>query len=342
MDTAICKGIAIILMLMHHLFGFNDRIKNGAEYTSIFSISGENIEFLIAHFGKICVAMFLFLNGFGMYKKWIENKDNINSIIFDRVKALYINYWTIFLIFIPVSFLFVIREFRFSEFFDNFVGYSSSYNPEGWFLKLYIITFPIAVKIISQSSLVTVFRIILISVLASTILPEFKNIQIFNSFFKTTFSRELLDLLYWIPCFLMGCTFAKFDLFSKFQKKCIENKLDNIFVYILFSVIIIYIRKRNANTIDFDYLLVPIFIISSVNIIKILRINKIFEFLGKNSTNIWLMHSYFCYQYFQKLVYYPKNSIIIVIWLILLCIICSILVIYVQDKIKIYYRKKCI
>ena len=63
-DTAIIKGVAIICMFMHHLFAFPDRIKAGSSYISLFSMSGIGFEILLGAFGKICVAMFLFLSGF--------------------------------------------------------------------------------------------------------------------------------------------------------------------------------------------------------------------------------------------------------------------------------------
>ena len=129
-DTSIAKGIAIILMFTHHLFTFPDRIRSGSEYLSLFSISGDNIELIVGRFGKICVAMFLFLSGFGIYKQFIKDKNNIYFILFNKIKKIYINYWIIFLIFIPISFVLGIREFNLVEFFNNFIAYKSTYNGE--------------------------------------------------------------------------------------------------------------------------------------------------------------------------------------------------------------------
>lgn len=132
----------------------------------------------------------------------------------------------------------------------------------------------------------------------------------------------------------MGCVFAKFDLFFKIKKMFKENNLDNIIVYLLICLGIVYIRHRNDNTMNFDYLFTPIFIIASDSVIKVLRLDKLFAFFGKHSTNMWLIHSFFCYQYLQVIVYYPKISIIIVILLIILCVICSYFIMYIIKKYK--------
>lgn len=141
-------------------------------------------------------------------------------------------------------------------------------------------------------------------------------------------------MLQWLPCFLMGIAFAKLDLFPKLKKLFIDNKLDNVLVHIIIVICVMYIRYRNKNVTSFDYLLVPMFIFSIINIIKMCRLNKIFSYLGKHSTNMWLVHSFFCYYYFQKLVFYPKLSVIIVLWLIILSLVASICISFIEKCIK--------
>lgn len=74
------------------------------------------------------------------------------------------------------------------------------------------------------------------------------------------------------------------------------------------------------------------------------RIQKIFNLLGKHSTNMWLTHSFFCYYYFQGVTYYPKISILILTWLIILSLSSSYLIIYVSKLIKLgkyKFQSKC-
>ena len=110
-DTAVLKGIAIIAMLMHHLWGCPPI---GVEpYTGVLGFLGS--------VGKVCVAMFLFCSGYGLsvgYGRLIEDgrlngqspnedwkiglKDTLKFLARRFVK-FYAGYWPIFLIFVPIS-----------------------------------------------------------------------------------------------------------------------------------------------------------------------------------------------------------------------------------------------
>lgn len=59
-DTDFLKGLALLLLLCHHLF----YIDNGL-YDSI-SIAGHNVIQVIGQWSKVCVAIFIFLSGYGL------------------------------------------------------------------------------------------------------------------------------------------------------------------------------------------------------------------------------------------------------------------------------------
>ena len=71
-DTKALKGVAILLMLMHHSMAFPDRIPQKYEFAV--SSSGLKHLILVGSFGKICVAIFMFLGGLGMAKQIQANK----------------------------------------------------------------------------------------------------------------------------------------------------------------------------------------------------------------------------------------------------------------------------
>lgn len=60
------KFIAVCLMITYHLFAFPARIVE-VSYNSLFEIGGQTIEFYISRAGGICVGMFTFLSGYGLY-----------------------------------------------------------------------------------------------------------------------------------------------------------------------------------------------------------------------------------------------------------------------------------
>lgn len=63
-QTNIAKGLAIIILLWHHLF------YNGNTFVSLLSFQGRSIEHIIAQSGKVCVAIFVLLSGYGLYQSY--------------------------------------------------------------------------------------------------------------------------------------------------------------------------------------------------------------------------------------------------------------------------------
>ena len=63
-NTLALKGIAIVAMLLHHLF-----------YThSEYGVSVQQIGLI----GKVCVALFLFLSGYGLTIQYGKQQANVN------------------------------------------------------------------------------------------------------------------------------------------------------------------------------------------------------------------------------------------------------------------------
>lgn len=61
-DTLALKGIAICMMLFHHLFAFPERIPVGLNIVDI-SVGGYDLSYIIAAFCKMCVAVYIYLGG---------------------------------------------------------------------------------------------------------------------------------------------------------------------------------------------------------------------------------------------------------------------------------------
>lgn len=79
-----------------------------------------------------------------------------------------------------------------------------------------------------------------------------------------------------------------------------------------------------------DFILTPCFIFAVVNLLYNSVFHKLFKLLGEHSTNMWLIHSFFCYRYFQWLVFKPRLSILILIWLVMLSLESSYFINYLH------------
>ncbi len=90
-DTLVAKGVAVIFLLIHHLF-----------YTTNYNFDAFIISkdrwVDIAKIGKICVAMFLILSGYGLSISWKNKKYTLIHFY----KHIYIKLYKGFL---PISLL---------------------------------------------------------------------------------------------------------------------------------------------------------------------------------------------------------------------------------------------
>ena len=319
-DSTVMKAIAILLMLLHHLWTFPERIAGGA-LESLISFSNLPLTVHLGVFGKICVSMFFFLGGYGLYRRYFGKRYNI----VERLKKLYFAYWKVFLIFVPIGFIFfsnqdaycqdvgvytAFSEFSIKEFVLNFFGFVSTYNREWWFLLSYaiaLILFPLIRKIVDYLSIyLNLFIVIIISVLLTNV-----------------FQSEPYAI-----CFGMGVIVAKHRLLDSVCDLAKSKKILNPVTDILVWLFVIILRLKVIGE-QLDIFFVPILTIVSINFVNKLSIlKKSLSALGKRSTNMWLIHTFFCY-YFgitAKIVAAPRYAILALIVLFAMSYAASILV----------------
>lgn len=323
-DTKIIKGFAILFMVIDHLFAWPNRIKN-VNYISLFSLDGIPIEQVLGIMGKICVALFVILSGYGTYEQF-KNKKEIKNGVFKKILGLYVKYWQIFLISVPFFFLFNVSrvEKSLSAFLLNFFAIDITYNGEWWFITPFIVLmliFPLVLK--WENSKHSNFKIDIFIVLAffvfdSYIYPELMTLNIFKEFALTNFENIIFDTLKLFHSFLIGVVMAKYDLIGKFLNFFKNKALMFSFSLLLCALALVGKWKFDFN---FDIFYAAAFIFGCVGVFKSVPckpVSKLFVWLGKHSTNIWLIHSSLCYLLAQKLIFAPKISVLIVIWLIVL------------------------
>ncbi|EMH4030099.1 acyltransferase family protein, partial [Serratia marcescens] len=87
--SELIKGIAIVMMLFHHLFGYPSRIASNIEVQHLFE--SFDIEFNVGGFCKICVPIFLFISGYGFSSRL---KDGVGYLyVVGKLKSIYFSYW---------------------------------------------------------------------------------------------------------------------------------------------------------------------------------------------------------------------------------------------------------
>ena len=341
-QTNIAKGVALILLAIHHLFYNNP--DNYDTFASVFVLNGVPIECLIANYAKVCVAIFLIMSGYGLTKSYSSylskslNKGNKvvksfkDALIYtkNRFIKLYSDFWLVYLVFVPLGLLFghsfltvyennpinyISDFFGLSFFVHN--GYVNTMNASWWFMSICIVfyaLFPLLYWILDRfAEALLVFSLILI---------------------YTHF--DYAQLKDWLFPFVVGMFFAKYNLFDKLSKVC-NNQLNCI----LFSVFSIYICAKFRHYYAGDYpnldgfFGTSIIILSFLVLSRIPVISKILEELGKYSGIIYMFHSFIYFYYFKSLIYSAKYSILILILLLAVCYIVARLLVFLQHLLRI-------
>ncbi|MGL5988463.1 hypothetical protein, partial [Cetobacterium sp.] len=163
--------------------------------------------------------------------------------------------------------------------------------------------------------------------------------------FRETFMYELMySLFFWQFLFCLGYIFSKYNLFQKIYNWLFKKGINNNFFYLLGLIIIIVLRTLISKLVGeiilfdifmVDFIFVPAFIVCCIKILRESRLTNIFLILGKHSTNIWLMHSYFTLTYFQNVIYSPKYSVLVLLLTLTLTLTLTVSkVIFILREIK--------
>lgn len=341
MDTIISKNkslslkfIAAIFIVLTHIFpkvGQVDTLK----YIPLFYWNGYPIEQYIGSLSGICVGIFTFLSGYGLYISC--NKNIKYKEIFKRINKLYINYWIIIAIFFPIGLYMGVYKFEIKEFILNLLALRTSYNHPAWFLRLYvmlILIYPLLIKIVDKYNKNIVIIVSFITNIIGMIITKLYYISGLNSI--------VIDLIAILLggqfLFLLGIIVAKYSIFNKIKEKIGDSKIKYYSMFVIITMFIITVIDISVIGEIAKLILIPIFIFTLSTIIS----EDIFiSRLGKHSTNIWLIHAFFYDYLFGDIVYAPKYSILIFLCLIILCLFASYIINLIYNSvIKINLSRK--
>jgi Acyltransferase family len=300
--TNIAKGVALCLMFTNHLYYFPDRLLNGNYYIPL--IPGFDLDFYVGNFGSICVSMFIFLSGYGMFLGYARSGKNPWQYSLKKLKDFYIIYWIYFLIFVPIGLVFFKQEHLWSSpelryssdlliFLQGFLGWSARYNSEWWFVRIFILLLlclsPLYLALGKQQPLLLGIVAMSLFTIAWTLKLEYVG---------------TLGFMFWQISFAMGILCARARFFnSNFIKYFTGSKL--IWLCLL---VFVFGAARFRLGAKIDFLFVPTFVYLVVRIVELLDFSVGFNWIGKYSFQIWLTHSFFCYYYFQDFIYFPRWS----------------------------------
>lgn len=345
-DTAVVKGVAIVMMLFHHLFTSAERY---AGYDIVFSPVSEGLTVEIASFFKICVAIFVFISGYGisasLSKIRLDDFDGYKRQLKHRYFSLMSTFWFIYILglisaaIIMPSMLKVYKgtfdvDFIIFAFFD-FMGVSELFGTPTligtwWYMSLALLIIAVMPLLYRLYKKFGCFPLLMLTFFICGIVYKAYNDKVIN-----------FDMVRWTFTLVLGMICEEKNLLARIKTFRIVKKskaLDFIIKFIIMTAglaFCLYLRQRSTWAVSYirDGF-VPAYVVLYCYVIlcDIPIINGILKFLGKHSYNIFLSHTFLRGFYLKDFIYGFKYPIVIFIVLLALSVLLSVVI----DLLKKY------
>lgn len=329
------KAIAILMMLYLHLFN--------RDYIGLFQplvlIGTQPLSYYISLFCDACVPIFAFVSGYGLYYKYIQNKSAYKKDNINRVKKIYINYWIILLLFAVILGLILGKEGYPGDpikILLNITGLDPSYNGAWWFFTIYVFfvfTSDFWFRLIDVIKPVRYFIILLIVYLFAFYFRVYKP-NVFGNEILHWFQRQFALYFCTLFQFMLGAFALKYD-WNKRVSSIFENlKFKNLaIIFLMLGLIVFHAFVPN-------FIVAPItgvaFIYLFVQLDLPIILENTLDFFAKHATNMWLTHMFFYMIYFSGFVYSFHYVPLIFIVLVLLCVLSSFIINFINAFLQKY------
>ena len=321
-DTLFCKGIALCLLLFHHLFYLHP------EYVFFHKFS---------YLASTCVAIFLILSGYGLMTS-ASSGFSLKGFLTKRFSKLYTTYWLIWLFFVPLGFF--IHKFNLHSIYGthiiqklllNFMGLQIFFNFYGinatwWFMSLIIalyLLFPLLKNLVLKFNHYFLIFVFLVTLL-------FRNVG-YNGTTPVSFNFLIL----WIFPFVLGMYCAKNNAFIKTKEVLSTHKLVKFILYLSIMLLLVYIKVSAKLIMSIDGLIGFFVIMTSYEYFSVFSaVKKSMMVIGEHSFNIFLFHTFIYYYYFGHFIYSFKNPVLIFAVLLSICLTLSILLNFFKSALS--------
>lgn len=339
-DSSLFRGIGVLFLLLHHMlyatYPFTLRLLK--PYPIVLP--------RFVALGKICVYIFLFLSGYGLYCSYGKRLKDTSSPIKETFKfeaihflKFYQMFWIIYLIFVPLGVYFdrapmTLYNHSIWHLLIDFLGVSHIFGtrtalPTWWYngvLLLYYALMPLVYMILKKSPKWISLLVLVLAIAASSLLPGNTRIQTF--------------VVYAIP-FLLGMYGAHFNvmvLMRSFLAGSTGKRIARFFLYAILLAVFAYIRVKFLMKIvlphRYDWIpLLLLAFLADEYFPKNLGFSHFLQTLGAHSGNIYLFHAFIYSLYFTPFVYSLEYAPFVYVFGLLLFLAISILLEKVKELI---------
>lgn len=276
-DTNICKGIAILFMILHHVVGKWYLAFDPGWY----AVNSENIWQMIILFfstaGKVCVSLLTILSGYGLaksYQKFSQGPHKAIRFTASRLVQFYSIYWSVFIFSLIERIMNNDMYGNAAHFFADLFGIAFRLGFQtyfGWFVSAIIalyIVFPALYRLVHRFKVAPVISIMVLT--AAFIAIAGTKVDIF---------------LFYLPEFVIGIYAAESGILDRIRRTgSLRSVAASLLLAAAFALRLVF--GLNADLIfAITIILFEISVLSEKEAIA-----DPLSVLGGNSANMWLLH----------------------------------------------------
>ena len=333
--TGALKGIALILMFVHHLFCFPEFLIDGISYSGL-----QNFADLFCMPTEICVPVFAFLTGYF----YAFAKDRSLRYSIRKITDLYVSYWAVYLVLLGLAVALGCYEFSLYVFAYELTAAKTDIMVFCWYVVFYalaMLLLPLLTGKRGHAPGMDFLTVLFLPIVFASVLLKQELGGIWYNL--------CLYTVEWFPCVAVGYLFAKYDLFTRLfdrPMQTLTRPWTRVLAWLGIALAAfagrywcnyLYLGRLNVRGGEFnlifktDIFYAPMFIWGMVHLLQYLKKGKllgILERIGQYSLLMWFFHCVFfnvCRDILQPILYWPKNPLLVILWGLLLSFLPALL-----------------
>lgn len=322
--TAAIKGIALILMFIHHFFAYPEWYVEGIAYPQLTGY----IRFF-RYSMKICVPVFAFLTG---YFYAFSHKRTLGYSL-RKITDLLISYWLCFALILIIAWMTGYRELSAFGFLMGILGRNTSIMTFCWYVSFYCLSMlmlPLLTATDKRMPVRDMVLLLVVPIAASSIL---------ESLIKSkTISTMIEEVRIWFPCVASGYLCSKYGVFSRADARirrlrgkallygaCICFALVGRYFCDSFTLGICCLGKDWKMSCTMDLFYAPAFVYGAAMLLQRTKNKYVlgaFKRIGDQSQRMWFIHCVFfnvSNEVTQRILYWPRHPVLVVAFGLVIC-----------------------
>lgn len=321
-DSKMLKGVAILSMLMLHLFCRKENLP----YTPLLWVGNTSLIYYFGLFGDICVAIYCFVSGYAHY---MQSSETELQCRWKHLLRFLIQFWTVAAVFSLIGIFSgnPVIPGSIKEFLLNCLTIKNSYNGAWWYANTYILLValqPLSCRFVRRCQVWAVlpFAFIFYTVGYGIRFWGWGNCN--SALLSWIITHIGLLGTSYLP-YIIGMLFCKKRIITFLRQKIIAFGVKSSYIHMF--VIVAFVGMIVAHGIVPSLFVAFITATATIILLCICRIPErlinLLCYFGEHSTNVWLIHMFFYTVLFDGFVFYAKYPIAIFLLLIALSLASS-------------------